>query len=259
VEPSQARRTGAAHVASIALRALSIAASLAALGASGCAAPTSHGGPAVPAAKPDQEGRPFHLLPPFELATTEDAIVRIVSDVTCTGTLIAEDLVLTAHHCVSARDDSGRTLRRDKDPEDISIELGGDYLPWGEVKIRSIVSPDCGYTSGEGDIAILVLERRLIGISTLTPRLEAEPTRSELVDPVGFGRCGLSADAIHRVRRAGGRIESISASDFIADASICPGDSGGPAFSRERLESFNHDRVRHHGRSYHARIMPSVT
>jgi hypothetical protein len=215
------------------VRALSIAASLAALGASGCAATRKHAGSAVPAAKPDQEDRPFHLLPPFELATTEDAIVRIVSDVTCTGTLIAEDLVLTAHHCVSARDDSGRTLRRDKDPEDISIELGGDYLPWGEVKIRSIVSPDCGYTSGEGDIAILVLERRLIGISTLTPRIEAGPARNELVDPVGFGRCGLSADAIHRVRRAGGRVESISASDFIADASICPGDSGGPAFSRE--------------------------
>lgn len=230
-----ARRSGAIHSASSALRGLSIATSLGALvSATGCARPVANAGPPIPAAKADQEDRPFRLLPPFELASTEDAIVRIVSDVTCTGTLIAEDLVLTAHHCVAARDEGGRTLRRDKDPEDISIELGGDYLPWGEVKIQSIVSPDCGYTSGEGDIAILVLSRRLIGIPTLTPRLEAEPVRSELVDPVGFGRCALSADAIHRVRRAGGRIEAVSASDFIVDASICPGDSGGPAFSRDR-------------------------
>src|SRR5580700_5494969 len=35
---------------------------------------------------------------------SEDAIVRVVGKVTCTGTLIAEDLVLTAHHCVAARD-----------------------------------------------------------------------------------------------------------------------------------------------------------
>lgn len=231
MEQLQARRSGVAHPLRI-LRGVPVAACLAA--ALGCAHPVTSVGAAVPAAKPDQADRSFHYVPPVELATTEDAVVRIVSDVTCTGTLIAEDLVLTAHHCVAARDEGGRTLRRDKDPEDISIELGGDYLPWGEVKIRSIVSPDCGYTSGEGDIALLVLSRRLIGISTLTPRLEAEPNRREFVDPVGFGRCALSSDAIHRVRRIGGRIDAISSSDFVADASICPGDSGGPAFSRDR-------------------------
>ncbi|MCC6555805.1 MAG: trypsin-like serine protease [Polyangiaceae bacterium] len=234
MEPQTARRTDAVHLAPRALRGLALAASIA---AAGCVVPITNAGlPAVPAANPGEGDRPleFHLTPPVKLVTAEDAVVRIVSDVTCTGTLIAEDLVLTAHHCVAARDESGRTLRRDKDPEELSIELGGDYLPWGEVKIRAIVSPDCGYTSGEGDIAILVLSRRLIGISTMTPRLEAEPTRDESVDPVGFGRCALSADAIHRVRRMGGRIRSVSSSDFVADASICPGDSGGPAFSRER-------------------------
>jgi hypothetical protein len=175
-----------------------------------------------------------HLLPPFELATADDAVVRIVSDVTCTGTLIAEDLVLTAHHCVAARDENGRTLRRDQEPEAISIELGGDYLPWGEVTVRAVVSPDCGYTSGEGDIAILVLSRRLIGIATEVPRIESEPKRDDQVRPIGFGRCALSRSAVHRVPRVGGGISQVDPSHFVASASICPGDSGGPAFSRER-------------------------
>lgn len=219
-------------VARAALRNLLLVGAGTGLCATGCAAPATQVSIPTPAAKADQEDRPFRLLPPFELATTEDAIVRIVSDVTCTGTLIADDLVLTAHHCVAARDDHGRTLRRDLDPEEISIELGGDYLPWGEVKIREIVSPDCGYTSGEGDIAILVLSRRLIGISTVTPRLEAEAARGEVIEPVGFGRCALSADAIHRVRRIGGNIDVVAPSHLVANASICPGDSGGPAFAR---------------------------
>lgn len=199
----------------------------------GCAAPITRAGLAIPAAKPGQEDRPFELLPPFKLATNEDAIVRIVSDVTCTGTLIADDLVLTAHHCVAARDEQNRTLHSDLGPDEISIELGGDYLPWGEVKVREVVSPDCGYTSGEGDIAILVLSRRLIGIPTRAPRLEAEPKRSEVIEPFGFGRCALSRDAIRRASRMGGSIDTVSASQFVATASICPGDSGGPVFSRE--------------------------
>ncbi len=208
-----------------------VAAVLALTAAAGCAAPITNAGLPIPAAKPGQEQRPFQLRPPFELATNEDAIVRIVTDVTCTGTLITEDLVLTAHHCVAARDENGRTLRRDQEPEAISIELGGDHLPWGDVSVRAVVSPDCGYTSGEGDIAILVLSRRLIGIPTLAPRIEAVPGSSEYVTPYGFGRCALSRSPVHLVPRPGGTIDTVGPGHFVATASICPGDSGGPARS----------------------------
>ncbi|EYF04056.1 trypsin-like serine peptidase [Chondromyces apiculatus] len=188
----------------------------------------------MPAAHTQQEARPFQFQPPIALAQADDAVVRIAGDVACTGTLIAEDLVLTAHHCVAARDDQGRTLRRDVEPEQLSIELGGDYLPWGEVTVREIVSPDCGYTSGDGDIAILVLSRRLIGIPTLMPRLEAEPSQREQVIPVGFGRCALSPEGIQRIRRLGGSVDAVAATHFVGVTSICPGDSGGPALSQER-------------------------
>lgn len=204
------------------------------IGTSACAAPVKSGPPPVPAANAGEEERPFQIQPPLHLAKADDAVVRIVNDVACTGTLIAEDLVLTAHHCIAARDEQGRTLRRDMEPEEINIELGGDYLPWGEVKVRAVVSPDCGYTSGDGDIAILVLSRRLIGIPTLTPRLEEEPARREQVVPVGFGRCALSHDGIQRVRRLGGGVDAVAPAHFVAVTSICPGDSGGPALSADR-------------------------
>ena len=198
---------------------------------------------ATPAAEGEAVDRPFVFLPPIELSSREgakdDGIVRIVSShVTCTGSLIDEDLVLTAHHCVAERDENRRPTGKDVDPESILVELGGDYLSWGEVKVRAIVSPDCGYLKGHGDIAILVLKRKLIGVATLTPRLDS-PARGplagrpgEFIIPVGFGRCALSRDAIKRERRTGGIIESVGATDFTLQASICPGDSGGPALVR---------------------------
>jgi hypothetical protein len=202
-----------------------------AIGALGCVKPATRPVIAVPAARPEGDGRPLRLLPPFELATPEDAIVRITGEVTCTGTLIADDRVLTAHHCISARDAAGRALDHDKEPQEITVELGGDYLPWGEVTVRAIVAPDCGYASGDGDIAILVLSRHLIGIPTTTVRLEAEPQRNEELRILGFGRCALSPDGIHRALRSTNPIQSIASGHIVSTASICPGDSGGPVYS----------------------------
>lgn len=208
-----------------------VAAFASSIGAAGCAKPVHRPVVVVPAGRATVDERPLRLLSPFELATTDDAIVRITSDVTCTGTLIADDRVLTAHHCISARDAAGRALDHDKDPEEIGIELGGDYLPWGEVTVRAIVAPDCGYASGDGDIAILVLSRHLIGIPISTVRLEAEPQRSEELRVLGFGRCALSPDGIHRVARTTNPIRSVEAGHIVTTASICPGDSGGPVYS----------------------------
>jgi hypothetical protein len=173
------------------------------------------------------------LLPPLELVSPRDAVVRVVGtgNVTCTGTLIADDRVLTAHHCVSLRDKKGRVQNRDMAPADIQIELGGDYLPWGEAKVRAIVAPQCGYASGDGDIAILVLERHLIGMPTSAVRIESGPEPKDDILIFGFGRCALCPDAIHRSLRESGKIESIAPGQFQAQASICPGDSGGPVYS----------------------------
>jgi secreted trypsin-like serine protease len=170
---------------------------------------------------------------PVDAVGDADYVVRVVAgDVTCSGTLIQEDQVLTAHHCVAERNRYGEAMRSDVEPDRILVELGGDYLPWGEVGVRAVVAPPCGYSAGDGDIAVLVLERRLVGIATLALRLDRAPQLGETVEPVGFGRCPLSADGIRRRARLGGAVATVKAGRFRLPASICPGDSGGPAISR---------------------------
>ncbi|HYP90778.1 MAG TPA: S1 family peptidase [Polyangiaceae bacterium] len=191
----------------------------------------------APAQAPRPASAPAPELPPslelpFMLSSQDDFVVRlVVGSVTCSGALIDDDRVLTAHHCVSARSPQGETLSRDVKPEDVRIELGGEALPWGEANVRAIITPTCGHAAGDGDLAILVLERPLIGMEVRPPRIDAAPTLKEAIAPIGFGRCALSTDSLHRRKRPLANIDTISEARFRATASICPGDSGGPVMS----------------------------
>lgn len=177
------------------------------------------------------------LEPRFALAVAEDAIVRVVGPtMTCTGTLVDDDLILTAHHCLVERGPNGEFSKHLIDAAGLRVELGGDYFAWGEVGVRHIVAPPCGEGGGGGDIAVLVLTRKLIGLSTMTPRLEAPPRIGEEAHPVGFGRCALSGDAIRRKDRGGGPVRALSGETIHMGASVCPGDSGGPVFAKGTRE-----------------------
>jgi hypothetical protein len=170
---------------------------------------------------------------PLALATEEDYVVRVVSgSVTCTGSLIEEDRVLTAHHCLSQRGRAGNMLELDVAPEAVRVELGGDPFAWGEVGVRAVIAPTCGYAGGEGDIAILVLERKLIGVATRKAQLGSPPQVGTPIAPIGFGRCFFGGSAGARTVRGGGPIQNVWKRDFRVEASICPGDSGGPAVDR---------------------------
>jgi hypothetical protein len=188
------------------------------------------------AVRPSSDGQSADLRvleKPFAFAVPEDAVVRIVGpSMNCTGTVIDDDLILTAHHCLVERGPHGEFSKQLLEPAGLRVELGGDYFAWGEVGVRHIVAPPCGEAGGAGDVAILVLTRKLIGLSTMTPRLEAPPRVGEEAYPVGFGRCALSGDAIRRKGRDGGSIRALSGETLHMDASICPGDSGGPVFAK---------------------------
>jgi Trypsin len=186
--------------------------------------------PVRPASLQAQEDINLLLGPSSALASPGDAVVRVVGpQMTCTGTLIAEDLVLTAHHCVVERDVHGAFTSKPLTAAALQVELGGDYLPWGSVGLKAVLAPPCGEAGGRGDVAVLVLERRLVGMATMVLS-EASPRPGERIYLAGFGRCALSPEGIRRREREGGALASVGHGTFEVEASVCPGDSGGPAF-----------------------------
>lgn len=198
--------------------------------------PSQAGAARVRPSGEDPISRSRYFSPPFALAVAEDAIVRIVGpEATCTGTLIEDDLILTAHHCVVERTAQGKFTSQALAPGKIRIELGGDFLAWGHVGVKYVVAPPCGESGGGGDVAILVLTRKLVGLSTMTARLDTAPKIGETIDTVGFGRCA-SSDGIRRHMREGGPIRATTGEAVVVNASICPGDSGGPAIIRGSKE-----------------------
>jgi V8-like Glu-specific endopeptidase len=173
------------------------------------------------------------LEEPVAIAVQEDAIVRVVGPtMTCTGTVIEDDLILTAHHCLVGRGPHGEFSKHLVSETSVRVELGGDYFAWGEVGVRHIVAPPCGEGGGAGDLAVLVLKRKLVGLAQMTPRLDGPPKVGEQAYAVGFGRCALSGDAIKRKDRDGGPVRALSAETLHMEAAVCPGDSGGPVFAR---------------------------
>jgi hypothetical protein len=185
-----------------------------------------------PAASPGEISRDSSEPPDVALSTEDDFVVRVVAgSVTCSGALIAPDRVLTAHHCVVARSTSGNVEPRVLGAGAVRIELGGGHLPWGEVGVRAIVAPRCGHAGGDGDIAVLVLDRAVRGVAIRAPELDAAPVVGAELMGIGFGRCAKSGDGVYRKVRDGSPVTRVDQARFQLQAAICPGDSGGPAVS----------------------------
>jgi hypothetical protein len=206
------------------------------MGLAGCASIGSEAHLEAAVAAGAQDDLSALWAPSRKLASREDGIVRVVGPQTaCTGALVAEDLVLTAHHCVVQRSPRGEYLPALVEASTVEIQLGSDYLPWGHVEPRAIVAPSCGYAGGAGDVAVLILDKKLERIEPLSLRWET-PLAGEDISPIGFGRCPLSPQGIRRRERQGGAIGLVTAGAFEADASLCPGDSGAPAIDRATRE-----------------------
>jgi len=194
----------------------------------------------------------------------DDGIVQVRSNAgsviqNCTGTLVAENLLLTARHCVAQFVDDTFSCTADGElvegskggrigppltPSAISIRVGAvDTAPVAAVgkRVFTLQSPSIC----RNDIAMVVLDRAVTGVPIFAIRLNSGNERGDQIRVVGYGADEQNGFGT-RVTRSGIKISKVGSSVFHPDADnipartfqvdgavACHGDSGGPALSEK--------------------------
>lgn len=170
----------------------------------------------------------------------------------CTGTLLTPRLVLTARHCVADTDENalcdsqgnatvGGGVRADNLASKLYAFVGRerpDFISGLDKARRGAeIIDDGSMTLCNHDIALILLEKPLVGGKTVPIRLDDGPRKDEAVSVVGWGVTDKAPLPQVRQRRTGVKVVEVGPADrlgpaeFILGESGCSGDSGGPAFA----------------------------
>lgn len=163
----------------------------------------------------------------------------------CTSSLVAENLILTARHCVGDVDPETKDrMLNTYDPDRLVVFTGSD----GPQKLEAQETPAARgrkvlVPSGDSlfpDLAFIVLDQPVKApIARL--RLNAGAKKSERVTVVGFGMNENNQNVAVRMQREAVQILALApgvtefhqlhAGEFAFGEAACFGDSGGPALS----------------------------
>lgn len=198
------------------------------------------------------------------LDTTHKGVVSLLKQVqggfypACSGTLLTQNLVLTAHHCVAGLDsqdgqsvECGQTEFRNVEAAStmlVSIEANVGQEGLNPYRVAQVWVPESNSDVCGKDIALLLLSGNGIPASVakpIEPGLTGEVKPDALFAAIGYGlqdpddqqgetaghRMGVDDAQVFCAGTACGT-PMVTATEWIADSPVCSGDSGGPALDQ---------------------------